>query len=347
MTKARLQYLLEKYLDERATPEERAEYDAWYEQTVLKGEDLFSEEASPAAESFKQQLFSEISLQIAPAASGEVKWRKMWAIGKWAAAASIILVCFRLLFSHPFGSTSEKETPAVAIVSDNIVRLGNTSSAMREIHLKDGSVVKLYPKSELSYWPAFGVTDRKVYLSGKAFFEAAKDRDHPFTVYSHAFSTVALGTSFTVTAWPDADHVEVALHTGKVMVGHLKDTAAANGRKVYLLPGQQVDWNIGSDVASVRTTTAPVPYDRLPPSYGGRTGYAITFDQTPLPDVLDSIGQGYSVKLNFNKETLSGMIFSGRIREKDSLSQVLQRIASLNDLEIRSDSRGFSIRKVH
>lgn len=347
MTKERLQYLLEKYLDDSATPEERAEYDAWYEQTASKGEDLFTEGTTPAAENFKQDLFDQISRHIAPAPAERPVVRKILTIGKWAAAAAVILVSFRLLFVRPSTGVTKKADPAVVIVSDNIVRIGNSTSTVREISLKDGSMVRLYPNSELSYLPSFGTNDRKIYLSGKAFFEAAKDRSRPFTVYSRDFSTVALGTSFTVTAWPDADHIEVALHTGRVMIGRRKDTAAANGKKIYLSPGQQADWNIGSDIAAVRTITTGRHDDNRSEtlSYGGRTGVAIIFDQTPLPDVLDSISQGYGVKLNFKKGTLSGMIFSGRIREKDSLSQVLQRIASLHDLEIRPHPGGYSIRK--
>ncbi len=347
MTKERLQYLLEKYLDDSATPAERAEYDAWYEQAVSKGEDFFTEVASPTGENFKRELFNNISQHIMPARPERMMGRKILMIGKWAAAAGVMLISFRFLLFHPSTGVVKKASPAVVIVSDNIVRIGNSTSAVREISLKDGSVVRLYPNSELSYWPSFGTKDRKVYLSGKAFFEAAKDRSRPFTVYSRDLSTVALGTSFTVTAWPDADHIEVVLHTGRVMIGRRKDTAVANGKKIYLLPGQQADWNIGNDIATVRTITTGRHDDSRNKdlSYGERTGFAISFDQTPLSEVLDSIGQGYGVKLNFKKETLSGMIFSGRIRGKDSLAQVLRRIASLHDLEIKPNPGGYSIRK--
>ena len=374
MTKERLAYLLDKYLDDTASPEELEEYTAWYEQVGAGEEVLFDRAGTPAAMQYKQTLFQAIEEGLRPAALGQkgeggrrigedAKWkvwiggiRRIGVAGRWMAAASLLLVVVGgwLFRSSAVGPQQQRVAAAVvkeqaAVPSgDSMVRLLNNTTAIRDIRLKDGSTVRLFANSELHFTTAFGESDRKIYLSGKATFEVAKDKVHPFTVYSHTIFTTALGTSFTVTAYPGADRVEVLLHTGKVVVRQAPDQGLAKMKPVYLLPGQEVDYRIAEGLATLRAPLrVETPVKPVIPDYGSRTGWAAVFEQAGLATVLDSIGTGYRVSLEFDSASLSDVLFSGRIREKDSLSQVLQRIALLHDLEIKPNIRGFSIRKNH
>jgi ferric-dicitrate binding protein FerR (iron transport regulator) len=80
---------------------------------------------------------------------------------------------------------------------------------------------------------------------------------------------------------------------------------------------------------------------------GSRTGLALSFTDEPMIDVLNAIEKGYAVHLQFDKEQLADMIFTGRVREKDSLSQVLKRISILYDLNIKETSNRIIIQKSH
>lgn len=72
MTKERLAYLLDKYLDDTASPEELEEYTVWYEQVGAGEEVLFDRDGSPAAMQYKQTLFQAIEEGLRPAALGQM-----------------------------------------------------------------------------------------------------------------------------------------------------------------------------------------------------------------------------------------------------------------------------------
>jgi len=214
------------------------------------------------------------------------------------------------------------------------------------------SVVDLFEGSELRYETPFGEKTRNIYLKGKGFFKVAKDSTRPFTVYSSGISTTALGTSFTIITYPGKEQVKVSLYTGKVVVKQLDHTHTARMQDVYLLPGQQVTCHIPAGIAKLGLLTdSPKPAGdtkrkRLL-SPGSRTGFTAAFDQVPIAAVLDTIEKGYSFHIQYDKEELADMLFSGRIREKDSLSQVLNRISALYNLNIRPTVKEYIIRKNH
>jgi ferric-dicitrate binding protein FerR (iron transport regulator) len=215
---------------------------------------------------------------------------------------------------------------------------------VKQVSLPDGSSIELSVNSELYYEEAFGQQKREIWLTGKAFFKVAKDSTRPFTVYSRELSTTALGTSFTITAYPDSVGVKVVLHTGKVVVKQTGGKQLAAMKPVYLTPGQELLCNMMSGMASVKQTPQnELVQQKSAIPFGARTGFTITFDQQPLADVLDSIAKGYAVNIKYDRESMKDMVFTGIIRKTDSLSQVLQRMAALHNLKIVSTAKGYNV----
>ncbi|WP_373801575.1 FecR family protein, partial [Bacteroides heparinolyticus] len=87
-----------------------------------------------------------------------------------------------------------------------------------EVLLPDGSKVCLNAGTLLIYPSTFASEARSVYLSGEAFFEVAKDKEHPFTVTTNHLTLKVLGTTFNVSAYPDNNQVMATLETGKLQV---------------------------------------------------------------------------------------------------------------------------------
>ncbi|HEY1201020.1 MAG TPA: FecR domain-containing protein, partial [Niastella sp.] len=224
----------------------------------------------------------------------------------------------------------------------HIVAVRNRTDKNTAVHLQDGSVVELSAGSELRYDEPFSAVNRHVYLSGKGFFKVAKDAARPFTVYCHDIATTALGTSFTITAWPNNNNVSVALHTGKVVVQQTGNTAHMND--VFLTPGQEVSCNI---ITGKTTMQHPVLVKTAAPLLGSRTGLEAAFTDQPIVNVLNAIEEGYAVQLQYDKDALADMIFTGRIRAKDSLSQVLNRMSLLYNLTVKEKGNKFIIQKSH
>lgn len=87
-----------------------------------------------------------------------------------------------------------------------------------EVTLPDGSIVILNRETILSYRASFGKRDRRVFLSGEAFFDIEPDRVNPFIIDAGKAKVKVLGTSFNViTSNPDSA-VEVFVKSGQVML---------------------------------------------------------------------------------------------------------------------------------
>lgn len=86
-----------------------------------------------------------------------------------------------------------------------------------EVLLSDGSKIVLNRNTTVSYSRSFN-KERSVTLSGEAFFEVARDEDHPFTVMTDMAEITVLGTSFNVITENGNEETEVFVESGRVQV---------------------------------------------------------------------------------------------------------------------------------
>lgn len=342
MTKERLQYLLDRFLNNTATTEELNEYNDWYREQQDKGLNLYEQDGK-AVQQYTDQLFSNISSDIQYREYQQQQGKRSRAIiYRWTAAAAVIC----LLSSVIWYWSTRNNTPAVVAAipaQEQVIRFTNTSGVSKHFSLPDSSVVELYANSTLYYKTGYGKTSRNSWLTGKGFFKVMKDSTRPFTVYSGNISTTALGTSFTITAWPGNDPVKVLLHTGKVVVQQLPGQGNNRIEPVYLTKGQEVTCDIQHGIAKIKQPVNELASMKKTVSPGSRLGFTATFDQQPLAEVLDAIARGYKVSLQYNKEAFNDMVFSGSIRKTDSLAKVLQRMAALHNLTIKATGKGYNI----
>lgn len=346
MTKQRLQYLVDRFLNNTASEEELKEYNNWYAAQQEKGLNLY-EQDDDAAKEYANQLFSSIANDIKYKEHQrlhQVK-RSRGVLLRWISVAAVVCFIGSAIWYLGFNRQPSRSVTVVpAIPQKQITRFTNTTAANKQFSLPDGSVVELYANSALHFEDDFGKTARNTWLIGKGFFKVAKDSTKPFTVFSGDFSTTALGTSFTITAYPDSAQVNVLLHTGKVVVKQMPAQHTAHIDPVYLSPGQELTCDVQQGLAKVKQASGAAPLSlKKHLSLGSRAGFVATFDQQPLTEVLETIAKGYDVPIRYNKEALSDMVFSGCIRKTDSLAKVLQRMAALHNLTIKPTAKGFNV----
>lgn len=105
---------------------------------------------------------------------------------------------------------------------------------MYTITLADGTRCWLNTASSIKYPAAFVGDERRVVVTGEAYFEVAKDAKRPFVVNADNSDIKVLGTSFNVNAYPNEPAVRTTLLEGKVEV-----TVPGPGLREVLKPGQQ------------------------------------------------------------------------------------------------------------
>lgn len=106
------------------------------------------------------------------------------------------------------------------------------------ITLADGSKIWLSPSSSLEFPAQFNSQLREVKLEGEAFFEVAKDKQHPFIIHSGKMDTKVVGTSFMIRAYKEQTTSAVTVVTGIVQVS-LAPTPGKTPEAIRLNPKQR------------------------------------------------------------------------------------------------------------
>lgn len=121
------------------------------------------------------------------------------------------------------------------VISYNTLSLPKGNKPMRLL-LSDGSIVWLNAASSITYPTAFVGNERKVTITGEAYFEVAKNTAVPFFVSHNDILIKVLGTHFNVNSYYDEQAVKITLLEGAVNV--------AKGEIIKILrPGQQAEFS--------------------------------------------------------------------------------------------------------
>lgn len=112
-----------------------------------------------------------------------------------------------------------------------------------QLELTDGTKVWLNAASSLRFPTAFAGAERKVELTGEAYFEVAKNASMPFVVaVADKANVQVLGTHFNINAYDDEATINTTLLEGKVKV-------SGSGDAKTIEPGQQARLNANGQIA--------------------------------------------------------------------------------------------------
>ncbi len=162
--------------------------------------------------------------------------KKRWLYRMQQIAAVLVLaIVFASLYLN-FG-ISGSESPIYQDIS-------TTYGAQTSVTLADGTKVWLNSGSRLHFPVSFDNQEqRKVELSGEAFFEVAHNPEVPFVVNAGELDVKVLGTSFNVSAYTEYDKLTVALLEGKVSL--IQGSAGFEKELLAMEPNQVATFNRG------------------------------------------------------------------------------------------------------
>ena len=187
----------------------------------------------------------------------------------------------------------------------------NTISTARgnqyQLILPDGSKVWLNAASSLRFPTSFSGKERRVEVTGEAYFEIAKNPAMPFKVQAGNGEIDVLGTHFNVNAYTDEASVKTTLLEGAVVVK--KETA-----RQLLAPGQQAGFSPKGTI----TLSENVDVAR---ETAWKDGF-FWFNNTDLHTLMRQVSRWYDVEVEFQgKITDDG--FTGKIPRNLPLSKLL------------------------
>jgi ferric-dicitrate binding protein FerR (iron transport regulator) len=185
-----------------------------------------------------------------------------------------------------------------------------------KITLPDGSKVWLNAASSLKYPAAFTGNDRKVEITGEAYFEIAKDASRPFKVQVNQMEVEVLGTHFNINGYADEEVIRTTLLEGRVKI----NTKDGNN---FLKPGQQAQLQKTGKIKLVDDAD-------LEETMAWKDGN-FQFENSDINTVMRQITRWYDVDIEY-KGTVSKH-FLGTISRNVNLSQVLTMLQQTGEVK--------------
>jgi ferric-dicitrate binding protein FerR (iron transport regulator) len=294
-----------------------------FERAARTRKGLLPEERS---EHILQLLHARIEAAYALPMQAPVK--RLWPASRVAAAAIIIILATAAVTYVCRHRSPQLAARQVAPLQDQVVAYVNEKNQPQSLTLPDGSHLKVWPGSSLSYYKQFTTTSRTISLKGKAIFEVAKDKARPFTVFAGDISTTALGTVFMVNT-QEPRKVQVQLFEGKVMIRSASEKIAMHD--VYLKAGEQFEINkmLGAVCVSPLVDSNNIAAGKKEKPLKNINNSVLEFNQTPLANVLASVGERYHVRFKFRNGDFNRMYVTGKFLPADSLPVVLNMLGTI------------------
>jgi ferric-dicitrate binding protein FerR (iron transport regulator) len=229
-------------------------------------------------------------------------WNTSWF--RSVAAIFVIGLAFSWAYTNFFNSTTVNAVYQELLIEnkEGLVEQTNNSHNPQIITLSDGSSVLLQPKSKLSYPKIFVGNERKVYLSGEAFFEISKNKKKPFFVYANEIVTKVVGTSFRICAFENQPHVEVIVRTGKVKVHSNNQAKKISKEEIVLLPNEALRFM--RETSKFNKITDITKDIVLRQTIKNIEQLSFDFTDIPVSQIFKTIEQAYQVEIDFPKEKL-------------------------------------------
>ncbi|MEM9921970.1 MAG: FecR domain-containing protein, partial [Bacteroidota bacterium] len=188
--------------------------------------------------------------------------------------------------------------------------------------LSDGTVVSINANTKLEFPEEFKNTERRVRLDGEAFFDVARDTEHPFIIEMEGATIKVLGTSFNIRSY--GDEIELTVKSGKVAF------KAEDGNKSWeLIKGDQL-------VYKRSERTVKMQRDEQLNAIAWKRG-SLVFVDTQLKEALRYMTNYYGVIFQLENAKLQNCKLNLNY-EQTTVADALDILATIYQLQVRQES---------
>jgi ferric-dicitrate binding protein FerR (iron transport regulator) len=244
----------------------------------------------------------------------------------WFRAAAIVLIAAGLFLLK----TRKAVTPSsvgptyTSIFAPNGTKKHLTLSDSTEVYLNSGSVIRIASD--------FGNKDRKVELTGEAYFLVKHNALKPFTINSGKLLITDVGTSFNVSAYPGDEKIKVAVESGivKIQANSNENETFANA----LTLNQQFTYNTQNhnhDIKQVRVS------DLL-----AWKNNQLRFDNASFEEIAARLERWYNVTIALHQQTASTRRYTVSFNN-EPLAHVLEVFKDLSGMSYKIKGNNVSI----
>lgn len=180
-----------------------------------------------------------------------------------------------------------------------------------KVTLEDGTEVWLNAESQLQYPETFDADERRVAVTGEAYFKVAKDSDRPFYVETAGQLVRVYGTEFNIHSYEEDSNVYTTLVSGSIALSPLD----GNGSEIVLTPGHQAVFDKQDVTSSIRSVDTSIVTS-------WRNGKFV-FENLTLEQIMITLSRWYDFDYEFQDMRLRSTIFMGSVPRYGEFSEIL------------------------
>jgi transmembrane sensor len=200
-----------------------------------------------------------------------------------------------------------------------------------QLILADGSKVWLNASSSLRFPATFTGKERKVELTGEAYFEVAKNASMPFKINVEGRSEVeVLGTHFNINSYVDEATINTTLLEGSVKV-----TGFSNHNSKLIVPGEQAQLHQNGLISLNKNLN-------MEEVMAWKNGN-FYFNKASLQMVLRQLSRWYDVEIVY-EGNVPQREFEGEMERGLNLSQIL-KILEKNNVHFKIEKNKLIVMK--
>ncbi|MEN8155473.1 MAG: FecR domain-containing protein [Bacteroidota bacterium] len=181
--------------------------------------------------------------------------------------------------------------------------------------LEDSTIVWLNSETRITYPVYFSGKERKVELTGEAFFKVARDEQRPFIVETNQQEVKVLGTAFNISAYPGEESIYTTLVEGSVEVS-FPGEGDQPVRKEVIEPNQQLIYGHASHTVELIEVS---PY-----LYTSWKDGRFVFRNEPLISIMGTLSRWYDIDVVFEDEGIKEVTFTGDLKRYSDLTDLLR-----------------------
>ncbi|QNL50762.1 FecR domain-containing protein [Olivibacter sp. SDN3] len=223
------------------------------------------------------------------------------------------------------GEVVYSSSPRYTSFANKVHSLTVPKSGTYRIVLEDGTKVWVNAFSSIEFPVQFGENERRVAVSGEAFFEVAKDADRPFKVAYKGSLITALGTSFNVNTYNDK--LVTTLTEGAIKVN-------AVGTEKMLSPGQ---------TAEVKEQMLSIKDIGIEKATAWKKGY-FYFDGEDASQIMEEIARWYDLQVTYGPG-IRNKKYRGGIKRSATLAEVCEMLTLISDMKFEIDGRNLYVKE--
>lgn len=198
-----------------------------------------------------------------------------------------------------------------------------------KVILSDGTEVYMNSASELRYPIVFGKEERKVYLSGEAYFKVKKQTDRPFIVCANAVKIRVYGTSFNVNTHL-AGKIQTVLVEGAIGI-------SGKDKEYRMQPSQLAEFDGEGHLKQLREVD-------VKPYVAWHEGLFLFEDQS-LEEILTTLSLWYDVDIFYASQEVKNLHFTGFMQRYEQIDRILNAISKMVGVQFKISGKTIVVSK--